>query len=716
MLAPLRYLCLIPLAVSPMYLWGESDDDTQELDSVVVTAETEEQVLEQSAAAVTVVNLETDQKLTADMGEVLSRVPGVSIRRSGGLGSRARFSLNGLRDDQIRFFIDGIPLSMSPYTFGISSIPVNLVERVDIYHGVVPISFGADALAGAVNLITEESDSIDDDGIAGAASLQYGDFNTWRSTFNMKYSDSDSGFFTQLNAFSDSSDNDYEVDVSVPNDNGVSEEATVKRFHDAYRATGANLDVGIKKQAWADLFQISLYTSEYFKEIQHSRDMSVAYGEPTVDRWVNGINLRYLYQLTDSLNLEVVVGESRIKTEFVDETDSRYNWLGQRIKIPVSNKIGEVGDPCKCDYWRDTQIARINLDWTMMQGHSLELSVAPTWSNQTSKNQSTEEGNLDKKKSDREMHSQVLGLAYTADLFQEKLQNTLFYKSYRQDRKSRQNVRFTDSFEDYQTDISREGWGNQTRYRFNELWYTKISYEYATRLPRADEAFGNSVNIDSNPELKEEVSHNYNISLTLDNLSTDYGYWKAEVNYFIRDTDDLISLRPYGDQSRYENIAAAESKGVHMSASWSSPNNFVDIDLNATYFDFINNSKTGNFEKYAGSRMPNVPYKFFNSAVGLNWLGIFTSYDEMNLRWHYRYVDEFSLFWDGVGLAQFNSKVATVHEQESHALALTYAKDIADYELTLSAEVQNLTDEKLYDYLGVQRPGRTFNVKTIFKF
>jgi outer membrane cobalamin receptor len=154
-----RLVCIGALLLSQSLAWAETDhfeisDEANELETfVIVGVQDEAAVLEQSAAAVDVIDLKADQKLTADLSEVLSREPGISIRRMGGLGSRERFSLNGLRDEQIRFFIDGIPLEMSPYTFGISSIPINLVQRADIYHGVVPIELGADALGGAVNFI-----------------------------------------------------------------------------------------------------------------------------------------------------------------------------------------------------------------------------------------------------------------------------------------------------------------------------------------------------------------------------------------------------------------------------------------------------------------------------------------------------------------------------------------------------------------------------------
>jgi len=77
--------------------------------------------------------------------EIAGATQGVAVRRVGGLGSNARFSLNGPYDDQIRFFLDGVPLELAGYPFE-SPRPVNLVNRVEVYRGVVPVRFGADAL------------------------------------------------------------------------------------------------------------------------------------------------------------------------------------------------------------------------------------------------------------------------------------------------------------------------------------------------------------------------------------------------------------------------------------------------------------------------------------------------------------------------------------------------------------------------------------------
>src|SRR5262245_36334997 len=93
---------------------GDVDDDDRALlaasETIAIEDASEATELARSARAVTVIELERERERAADLGEVLSRAHGLQVRRTGGLGSATRFSLNGLHDEQIRSFVDGIPL------------------------------------------------------------------------------------------------------------------------------------------------------------------------------------------------------------------------------------------------------------------------------------------------------------------------------------------------------------------------------------------------------------------------------------------------------------------------------------------------------------------------------------------------------------------------------------------------------------------------------
>ena len=712
LLTPSRLVC-IGAFMAQSLVWAEPEklhgtDEAKELEKfVIIGGQDGLAILEQSALAIDVIDLKSDQKLTADLSEVLSREPGISIRRMGGLGSRERFSLNGLTDEQIRFFIDGVPLEMSGYTFGIGSIPVNLVSRADIYHGVVPIELGADALGGAVNFITDKGQ----EGTGGAISHMLGSFNKSRTSLSLNYAN-DNGFFSRFNSFYDYSDNNYDVDVTVPNEQGKKEAYKAERFHDAYEGQGANIDFGYTEQSWADLFQVSLYTSEYYKEIQHNISMSKVYGEPTIERKSYGLNLRYKKQLTDQLALSATTGASEMKSYFFDVGDYSYLWNGDEVITPAPHP-GEIDTACECTYWRNNEYAIVHLGWQLAQNHTLNFSTSPTWHRQSSYNDYIAADQIDPVDADRDMFSLVSGVDYKLDLFDDTLQNSLFVKHYSQNRETVQLNAVTNIQENLDSSINRLGWGNVVRYKFNDWLIGKASYEQATRLPCFYEVFGNAENVIANIDLSEEYSDNYNLSLEINGLNNDYGSWKGGANVFMRDVEDAIILMTVNNLSQYQNVASVESKGFQVSGSWVSPDDFLSIKANYTSFDYINTADEGLFAQFKNETIPNRPHTFFNTKVGLKWVGVFAGYDELKLNWDYRFVDRFELLWGDQGLSQLNPFVPV---QESHSLATVYTKDIYSYTVSVTAEIENLTDEKLYDHYGVQRPGRAFNLKTLIEF
>ena len=82
----------------------------------------------ESAEAVKVVELVRAKQESVDLAEVLARTPGISVQREGGLGSGMRFTLHGLSGNQIRFFLDGVPLDFTLYALGIENTPA-VIER-----------------------------------------------------------------------------------------------------------------------------------------------------------------------------------------------------------------------------------------------------------------------------------------------------------------------------------------------------------------------------------------------------------------------------------------------------------------------------------------------------------------------------------------------------------------------------------------------------------
>ncbi len=665
--------------------------------------------LRESAQAVEVVETEEEQKQAADLGEVLARTKGVGVRRSGGLGSGASFSINGLSGDQVRFFLDGVPLRLAGYPFGVANVPVNLVERVDIYRGVVPIRFGADALGGAVNVVT--SDAMEE-GTHGEASYQVGSFGTHRLTLGARHFAEPLGLFVRAQMFLDHADNDYAIEVEVPNEVGRLSPAHVYRFHDEYDARGANLEIGVVQRPWADRLSLRLTGTEYLREIQHNVIMTIPYGEVAVSERSAGGTLRYEHSVGDDLSWELITGYLYGRVRFVDVGDCVYDWFGRCVR--ERRVAGEIEpNPRDQVLWDHNGFARIHARWRIHDGHQLRLTLSPTYTTRTGdERRQSELDERDPLTAERDLFTQVTGASYEVDALEDALENVAFFKHYLQIARS-EEPQPGDVFARRDRTTSRYGIGDALRYRLAPYVWAKISYEWATRLPRPEELFGDGRLIVDNLELEPETSHNGNVGLTLDLEESAWGAWRADVHGFLRETDNQIILLGSDRVFSFQNVFSARALGVEASAGWSSPGQWVSLAGNFTYQDYRNTSDLGTFGDFDGDRIPNIPYLFANGSARLQYREAAAPNDELALTWNTRYVHEFFRGWESAGLRRFKQ---TVDAQLTHAISLTYAVAGEPLGLSFAGEVQNLTDAQVFDFFGVQRPGRAFYFKTTAQF
>ena len=85
------------------------EEQTNNLDEVVVEAKSPVQRVKESAYNVVAIDAKALQNTTLDLAHAMEKVSGVKIRESGGLGSTTQFSLNGFTGRHVKFFMDGVP-------------------------------------------------------------------------------------------------------------------------------------------------------------------------------------------------------------------------------------------------------------------------------------------------------------------------------------------------------------------------------------------------------------------------------------------------------------------------------------------------------------------------------------------------------------------------------------------------------------------------------
>ena len=128
----------------------ELQNQTTELEQVTVIGETEEQAdfkkVKQNVMPVTIITAKQIENRAGNLNEILARQAGIQIRYSGGLGSDSRISVRGLEGKRVQIFLDGNPLNSPDGSLGINDLPVQIIERIEIYKGAVPAWLGGDGL------------------------------------------------------------------------------------------------------------------------------------------------------------------------------------------------------------------------------------------------------------------------------------------------------------------------------------------------------------------------------------------------------------------------------------------------------------------------------------------------------------------------------------------------------------------------------------------
>ncbi|MEN0048203.1 MAG: TonB-dependent receptor plug domain-containing protein, partial [Bacteroidota bacterium] len=630
----------------------------------------------------------------------------------GGLGSGTRVSLNGLTDDQIRIFIDGLPLELAGYPFGIANVPVSLIDRVEVYKGVVPVRFGGDALGGAINLVSPPLG----DGLFGSSSYQIGSFGTHRVSADVGYSVPESGFFVRGSGFFDFARNNYEVDVTAADERGRSFDITVPRFHDRYRSVGGNFTMGVRDKKWGEEFSVRGYIVDFARQVQHNNSMTqLPFGKPESFGNSMGINTTYRVGIGDNFSLDMVAGYTRGERSFVDTSSCRFNWFGECFFRLPNEQIGEAINGGTDRVVEDEDVfVRASAEWQFNSNNRIRITTAPTYNWRTGDDALLVQS-VDILNTESSLSTWVSGVEYQIRDSDKRLENRLFFKHYNQAGTFLLPDRFNRLPEEDRSNTSLFGYGNVTRIRWTERLTVKASYEYATRLPRRDEVFGDGLEITANPLLLPERSHNANVELSITSKDRAANSWGIKANGFLRITEDLITLVPtFGFLNSYFNVFDATSVGVELSGRLALLNERLRIDANSTYQSFRNLSDEGLFRDFRGDRIPNRPFFFANANARYEMESPISSQDRIDVFANTRFVYQFFRSWESAGNLGNSSIIPT---QNVYGAGVSYVSSLLfSNRWTLTVEVQNLTDQVVFDFFGVQRPGRAFFTKLTTQF
>lgn len=647
---------------------------------------------------VTAIDAKKLHNSSSDLNQVLNRATGIRVRESGGIGSSFNFSINGFSGDQVKFFLDGVPIDNYGSSFTLNNLPTNLAERIDVYKGVVPIELGADALGGAVNIVTNQTVSRYLD-----ASYSVGSFNTHKLSLNTRTT-SKQGWVTNFNAFGNYADNSYGVDVSVA-DKQTGAFGPVQRyphFHDGYKQAAILVETGVKGKSYADYLLLGAMIMGNQKEVQQGSTMQRVVGDAFTDSkgFAPSLKFRKSGLFDDRLTVDAAATFNVVESRSVDTSSARYNWAGESY-VDNYQSGGEINSEKTIYVYNEHSLqSNANLQYRLSDHHRLAVNHA--YMSYTRKAHDAFRDIRDPGTSVLDKH--ILGLSYQLSALNDRLSVTAFGKQYY----LRTKLVTADAAPGAENDWNY-GYGAAAAYDIWEDIQLKASFEHAYRLPSPLELLGDGLLIQASKDLKPENSDNFNAGLSVKRILSDHFFW-IQGNFIYRNARDFIRIRPSGVVSSYENLANIRVTGFDALVHYAY-RDWLTVDLNVTN---QRSKNTNRFDppwsdipdyKY-GALLPNTPILFGNADVGLVFRKVGAPDATLNALVGSSYIDSYYLGWPVLGDPRYKRAIP---EQLTHHVQLTYSLAAGKYNIAL--ECRNITDVKVYDYFNVQKPGRSFTMK-----
>ena len=131
---------------------------TQLLNGVVVTANRYETKRQEAATIVNVLSPKLfETTAVACVADVLNYQPGLRVENTCSNCGKTELRINGLQGQYTQILMDSRPVfSSMASVYGLEQVPAAMIDRIEVIRGGGSAMYGANAIAGVVNIITKE--------------------------------------------------------------------------------------------------------------------------------------------------------------------------------------------------------------------------------------------------------------------------------------------------------------------------------------------------------------------------------------------------------------------------------------------------------------------------------------------------------------------------------------------------------------------------------
>ncbi len=669
----------------------------RELETVTITSSTEIRKMREAAMPLSVLDTRQLEGTTSSINDALARTSGITVRNTGGVGSASRISVRGLEGKRMGVYIDEAAIGQLSDYMSLNDIPTDLIERIEIYKGIVPYRFGGSALGGAVNVVTKEYPPVYFD-----ASYEIASFNTHKFSTAFKQTNKKTGLQFGIGGVLTYSDNNYKMRLQNL------ENREVKRDHDQFKK--AMVGGSLKATKWYfDEAKLELVFTATRAEIQGiDTDIREAYNHSMSG--IAALSLKRDNFIVDGLDLDCDFAYSYGSNGLFDAAKYRYDWDGNRYNTVSSYGGEQASYASDSDNRTNDLVGKINMNYLLNEHNTLNINVYATHTSQNPENELMDKSFGYQTNFNSDMGSITVGFSYDLTLFDSKFMSATTVK----------NFNFTSNTKVLEqtylnkpkdVNINKNYWGGSEslRYKFTKRLLAKASFSSEVRIPTSEELAGNGYSILPASDLAPERCNGLNAGI-LYHRANQFGFVEAEVNYFFNQLEDMIRYQAdmIPSMARYANFGTVRTKGVEIELK-GDVTSFLYLYGNATYQDLRDRRKHETGSSAAnptyGKRMPNIPYILGNFGAELHQENLFGGRGQnTRLLIDAQYVHEY--FYDFEMSKYQDRKIPT-----SFTIDLGLEHSFFNERWTLTFKVKNLTDKTVYSDLNRPLPGRNFGFK-----
>jgi len=554
----LLLLSFAPLTAPPPRICAAEEPVRLPEERVTADAEEEDKLL-LSPGTVSVIKPQEMKGEQKNLPELLKQVPGLHVIELRGRGAYTTASVRGSTPSQVAVYVDGVLMNLgSEAAVDLSTIPVENVERIEVYRGYIPARFGGASMGGVINIITKKPDG------KGGGTLLVGGGSYGRFRAGAAYSAKlgDGALFVGVTRDQTNGRFLYPNDNNTPYD--TTDDYRAKRQNNSYQ----NSDALVK-------WQNENWTLE---GAWKRNDRDLPYGAPGNDKPWSAPGPK---QLTDQESFSAV---RRQKLGALD-LGVRLEYLHQSKRYDDDdgdNVIGLYGSTYRHNRYVTDRYG-VTIDGSLPAGDSHLVEFLWNWYDETLRTK----GDVINYFAGIEKHTRYAWNGQIQDTISIGAKDKFWLTPI---------IRWNHA--DGRTEFSG---GAALNYKFNEHWSAKVTYGDYNRAPNMYELYGDGAFVIPNPLLDWEEGTQWDAGVS---WKGDILKGKSEITltYFGSHVDNLIEYFVVNPRyARYENVGKAHIKGLELEGSikWDD----WEVYGSATWMDAVN--KTPGF-RY-GMRIPNRP-------------------------------------------------------------------------------------------------------------